>query len=180
MQIYTLESDPFYVEIPNFYSSAECDILHYSYMGIQPEIINTSERQCLRRLKLDWTFAHLVYSQLEHYIPVRLDNGQGYQYRYGMNGRFAHVLTSTGQQFKSHMDGSYRTPRGEKETRLSWLVYLSTPKKGATCFHNVYGTIVHKCEAEKGKAVIFSHKMQHSGEIVDGCKATLRGDIFYS
>jgi predicted 2-oxoglutarate/Fe(II)-dependent dioxygenase YbiX len=179
-KVYTLETDPFYLEIPNFYTADECDMLHYSFMHLHPQMIDTDTRKCIRREKLDWKLSDLVYKEIEHHLPVLIANGTGYQYRTRMNGIFVHVIYSTGEQFKPHMDGSYTTPNGAMETRMTWLLYLSTPKKGATLFHDKYGKVVHRCEAEKGKVVLFSHKMQHSGELVDGCKATLRNDIFYS
>jgi len=179
-KIYTHEHDPFYLEIPNFYSNAECDILHYQYMALEPKVIFNATRQCFCREKLDWELAKLIYNEIEHKIPVYLTYGNWYQYRSGMNGLFRHCITSTNQQFHPHMDASYTTPDGVRETRLTWLLYLSTPEAGDTNFHDYEGNVVKTCKAEKGKVVIFSHEMQHSGAPVKGCKVTLRNDIFYA
>jgi hypothetical protein len=64
-------------------------------------------------------------------------------------------------------------------TRLTLLLYLSSPEQGDTCFHDVNDRVVYRCKPEKGKILLFSHGMQHSGELVKGCKVTLRADIFY-
>lgn len=179
-KIYTREQRPFLLEIPDFYSDHHCDLLHYQYMSLQPQTINNMARQCLRRSKIDHEFAKLLYNEIEHHIPAHLPYGTGYQYRHSMNAQFTHALTSTGQQFKPHMDGSSRTPSGSKLTRLTFMLYLSTPEQGATQFHDVDGNVVYSCKAVKGKVLLFSHEMQHSGQLVKGCKAIIRNDIFYA
>jgi hypothetical protein len=96
-KIFTNEPVPFYLEIPGFYTDRECDLIHYQYMTLPTETINNESRQCIRRTKIDHTFADLLYKEIEHHIPSHLAYGTGYQYRSGVNAMFRHCITSTGQ-----------------------------------------------------------------------------------
>lgn len=92
----------------------------------------------------------------------------------GLNERFRFYRYDPGQQFATHMDGSFVRQNGERSL-LTFMVYLNDAFEGGETV--IIETTV---KPQKGMALIFQHALVHEGAVViSGRKYVLRSDVMY-
>lgn len=116
-----------------------------------------------------------VAEQLYELIKEDLPDVDGYEPT-GLNERFRFYRYKDGQQFKPHVDGSYRKSLTE-ESKVTMLLYLNEGfEGGATTLIMEGEEIVPK----EGMMLLFVHKIMHCGRpVTKGTKYVLRTDVMY-
>jgi hypothetical protein len=96
----------------------------------------------------------------------------------GFNERIRFYRYGPGQKFASHTDGYYERDNGER-SQLTFMAYLNGDcEGGATTFYRSRGRL--DVQPERGKALVFAHKVLHEGTaVVGGRKYVLRTDVMY-
>ncbi|KAF7973626.1 hypothetical protein HWV62_14812 [Athelia sp. TMB] len=105
-----------------------------------------------------------------------------------VNERMRFLRYGPGNFFKSHCDGSYRTPDGKQRTWYTLQLYLNDSlasggdlKGGATTFLSSDESRKVAVEPKMGRVLLFQHAhLLHSGdEVTRGTKYTMRSDLLY-
>jgi hypothetical protein len=96
----------------------------------------------------------------------------------GLNERFRYYRYDPGQKFAAHTDGYFQRCLGER-SHLTFMIYLNGGFEGGeTAFHRTSPSL--KVTPERGKALVFYHKILHEGmPVIQGRKYVLRTDVMY-
>lgn len=147
-------------------------------MGFEEAKINSGQGQRVvksvrnndRVLFKDETMAADLWSQVKPYVPERI----GASTATGLNELFRFYRYTPGQQFRKHRDESFIRSATEASF-YTFMIYLNDGfSGGATTFDRI------SIRPEAGKALIFLHDLEHSGEpITSGKKYVLRTDVMY-
>jgi len=115
--------------------------------------------------------AEQLYAQIKDMLP----DVDGYEPT-GLNERFRFYRYKDGQQFKPHVDGSYRKSPTE-ESKVTMLLYLNGDFEGGNTTLIMEG---QEIEPKEGMMLLFAHKIMHCGRpVTAGTKYVLRTDVMY-
>jgi predicted 2-oxoglutarate/Fe(II)-dependent dioxygenase YbiX len=105
-------------------------------------------------------------------LPADID---GYE-PIGLNERFRFYRYKDGQQFKPHVDGSFK--RSETETsKITLLIYLNEDFEGGNTTLVLEG---EEIVPKEGMLFLFEQKIMHCGRpVTTGTKYVLRTDVMY-
>ena len=116
-----------------------------------------------------------VAGQLYNEIKSLLPEIDGWEPS-GLNERFRFYRYKDGQQFKPHVDGSYKKSPTE-ESKITLLFYLNEGFEGGNT------TLIMEGEEiipKEGMMLLFEHKIMHCGRpVISGVKYVLRTDVMY-
>jgi predicted 2-oxoglutarate/Fe(II)-dependent dioxygenase YbiX len=116
-----------------------------------------------------------VASQLYEQIKDLLPDVDGYEPT-GLNERFRFYRYKDGQQFKPHVDGSYKKSPTE-ESKVTLLLYLNDNFEGGSTTLIMEG---QEIVPKEGMMLLFAHKIMHCGRpVTAGTKYVLRTDVMY-
>ncbi|BDS11388.1 prolyl hydroxylase family protein [Aureispira anguillae] len=179
MEAIRLDEDIFCIK--NFMSKADCQKwIEFSEkqgyelakvnMGFGKQVVNKAIRNNERFIYDNEELASELWDKIRPFVILETEYGIAC----GLNERFRFYKYKPGQQFRSHIDGSYI--RSIKEwSSYTLLIYLNEEMEGgATEFPQFY------VEPKTGTALIFKHEVRHAGKpIHKGIKYVLRTDIMY-
>jgi prolyl 4-hydroxylase len=116
-----------------------------------------------------------VAAQLYEQVKDLLVDIDGYE-PCGLNERFRFYRYRDGQQFKPHVDGSFKRSPTE-ESKVTLLLYLNDDFEGGNT------TLILENEEvvpKEGMMLLFAHKIMHCGRpVTTGTKYILRTDVMY-
>jgi hypothetical protein len=176
--------------IPGFMSPDECvqQITLSENAGFEDAPITTAAgfvmrkdvRDNVRVMRDDFDLAALLYQRLLPFLPATTQTTMHPWHVCGLNERFRIYRYDIGQQFKLHMDGSFRRSKTE-ESFYTFMVYLNDDLKGgATNFYDGQARLRLSVVPEQGKALVFWHPLLHEGSpVTAGRKYVLRSDVMY-
>jgi len=98
-----------------------------------------------------------------------------------LNERFRFLRYDPGEEFKTHLDGSYVRPDGSEKSFLTLQLYLNEGFVGGeTTFVANYSEARVPVVPETGMVLIFEHHLWHKGsKLIEGRKYVIRTDIMY-
>ena len=116
--------------------------------------------------------AEQIWEMVKDMLPADID---GYE-PIGLNERFRFYRYKDGQQFKPHVDGSFR--RSETETsKITLLIYLNEDFEGGNTTLVLEG---EEIKPKEGMLFLFEHRIMHCGRpVTEGTKYVLRTDVMY-
>lgn len=166
---------PWIIEIPKFLSDDECDSLwEYRKLDNNPHRMRSNYRKGTRWVVSVDKIQMLLTKKLKDLLPIKHANKDFIE----INSFMRFVRQNQGDLFKHHQDISVCLPG--KETLLTIIIYLSAADSSTNFYDNDLKN-VKSIKTEKGKCIIFPHRIEHSGAFVEsGTKNTLRTDVFYS
>lgn len=95
----------------------------------------------------------------------------------GVNQLFRVYRYGPGQEFRTHMDGTYENPDNDEKSKITVLIYLNEDFEGGETEFVIPHRVV---TPTTGKLLLFTHKQLHKGNMVkDGLKYVLRTDLMY-
>lgn len=134
------------------------------------DVTNPLVRNNSRIILDDPSLADQLWDNLEPFLNSCVDDW----IPYGLNNRFRFYKYERFQAFNWHRDLPYR-PNHHTMSKLTFMIYLNDDYEGG---HTDFETF--KVWPQKGMAVIFNHKLNHSGTAVTrGIKYVLRTDVMY-
>ena len=172
--------------VRNFWPSTAELIDFADGKGFQPALLHDGDRAVLdesvrkhdRCMFDDSDVADRMWQKLDPYVPPLYSNGAWWR-PVGLNPRLRVLRYFSGDYFKPHTDGSFRTGDG-KQSLLTLLVYLNDTDGGATRFAVDTSAPGVDVTPETGSALVFEHKMRHEGlPVKTGHKLVLRTDVMY-
>jgi prolyl 4-hydroxylase len=169
-------------------SADECSLLIERSEGLGFEIaplggvIFTDARNNSRVMFDDHALAADLFQRARPFLPDRVDD----LILIGLNERFRFYRYTPGQSFKPHRDGVFERLDVWEESRLTFMVYLSSVAAGgetrffADLEPAFRGVPLHSVQPDVGSALVFRHEVWHEGaEVRDGRKYVLRTDVMY-
>ena len=137
----------------------------------QGDVMDKSMRDNDRVVFDDPELAEKLWDKIKDHAP-NIDDWKPY----GLNERLRYYRYKDGQQFKAHLDGSFK--RGEGDLSLvTMLIYLNEEFEGGETTFVLDFTQV---KPKTGMVLLFDHKILHSGmPVINGVKYVLRTDIMY-
>jgi prolyl 4-hydroxylase len=168
--------------VEGFFTPEECKgFIDFSEkQGYEESLIRTREGEVMNKEIRDndrviWDnpqIAEQIWEMVKDMLPADID---GYE-PIGLNERFRFYRYKDGQQFKPHVDGSFR--RNETETsKITLLLYLNEDFEGGNTTLVLEGQEV---EPKEGMLFLFEHRIMHCGRpVTEGTKYVLRTDVMY-
>lgn len=168
--------------VEGFLTSEECKgFIDFSEkQGYEESLIRTREGEVMNKEIRDndrviWDnpqIAEQIWEMVKDMMPSDID---GYE-PIGLNERFRFYRYKDGQQFKPHVDGSFR--RSETETsKITLLLYLNEDFVGGNTTLVLEG---EEIEPKEGMLFLFEHRIMHCGRpVTEGTKYVLRTDVMY-
>lgn len=168
--------------VEGFFTPEECKgFIDFSEkQGYEQSLIRTREGEVMNKEIRDndrviWDnqqIAEQVWGMVKDMLPADID---GYE-PIGLNERFRFYRYKDGQQFKPHVDGSFK--RSETETsKITLLIYLNEDFEGGNTTLVLEGQEV---EPKEGMLFLFEHRIMHCGRpVTEGTKYVLRTDVMY-
>lgn len=106
----------------------------------------------------DASLAGELWRRAAPFVPARIGTATAC----GLHEQFRFYRYETAEQFRVHMDGSVR--RGEEESLLTFMVYLSEVEEGGETNFYRSGRVLHfAVRPSPGKALVFDHRRLHEG-----------------
>lgn len=135
------------------------------------EVMNKDIRDNDRVIWDNPSVAKQLWELVKEHIPA-IENWEPY----GLNERFRFYRYKDGQQFKPHVDGSYKKSDTDM-SKVTLLIYLNEDfEGGATTLILENEEIIPKT----GQILLFEHKIMHCGRpVTKGIKYVLRTDVMY-
>lgn len=136
------------------------------------EVMNKDVRDNDRVIYDNLQLAQQLWSLVEPLVPSEID-----EYKVvGLNEKFRFYRYKDGQQFKKHVDGSFKRDEFE-HSKITFMVYLNEDfTDGKTVFVNPFEEV----EPKTGRLLLFAHGQLHKGnEVPEGTKYVLRSDVMY-
>lgn len=168
------------IEIDHFLTELECDELLISRIS-QFEKANSHYPQYYRNNDRYVEDAPKIASEL--FLKLKALDTKGNNFTINMeclNERIRFCRYQKGQSFSIHQDGVYH-PNDAQASKYTFLLYLNDDFNGGlTSFYNSKSntTACKNIKPQKGKLVIFDHRIWHKGGLVlEGNKYILRSDI---
>ena len=167
--------------IGNFLSPEECEgliarseAIGYETFSIDGEVF-PEYRNNGRVMMEDSTLAETLWTRAAMLIPPMIDG----QSASGLDPRFRFYRYRGREAFAPHYDGSARI--GDQESKLTFMIYLNDVAQGGeTRFYGPKATVRFRVRPERGKALVFEHRILHEGvPVEEGSKYVLRTDIMY-
>jgi len=166
--------------VPNTLSRKECDefIAMSERIGfadapiseVGGEILRPETRNNARVMIDDERTAALLWHRIKAEVPAFLSGRQVI----GVNERLRFYRYDQGQQFASHVDGSFARSSGERSL-LTLMIYLNEAFEGGETVFNET-----RIKPQTGMALIFQHALMHEGAaVMSGRKYVLRSDLMY-
>ena len=136
------------------------------------EVINKEIRDNDRVIWDNSQVAAQLWTLVKDLMPHDIDGWEPT----GLNERFRFYRYKDGQQFKPHVDGSYKKSPTEM-SKITLLIYLNEEfEGGATTLIIENEEIIPKT----GMLLLFEHKLLHCGRpVISGTKYVLRTDVMY-
>jgi hypothetical protein len=168
--------------IHDFLSAEECErlierseTLGYKVATLNGELV-PELRNNARLIVEDAELAGSLWERARPLLPER----RGPWLVDGLNPRFRFYRYSAAEAFAAHSDGCIRLG-SFRESKLTFMVYLNDVAKGGqTRFFGPGAAVRFEVRPERGKALVFEHRLIHEGaEVVDGQKYVLRSDVMY-
>lgn len=168
--------------VEGFFTPEECKgFIDFSEkQGYEESLIRTREGEVMNKEIRDndrviWDnpqIAEQIWEMVKDMLPADID---GYE-PLGLNERFRFYRYKDGQQFKPHVDGSFR--RSETETsKITLLIYLNEDFEGGNTTLVLEG---EEIEPKEGMLFLFEHRIMHCGRpVTEGTKYVLRTDVMY-
>jgi predicted 2-oxoglutarate/Fe(II)-dependent dioxygenase YbiX len=168
--------------VEGFFTPEECKgFIDFSEkQGYEESLIRTREGEVMNKEIRDndrviWDnpqIAEQIWEMVKDMLPADID---GYE-PIGLNERFRFYRYKDGQQFKPHVDGSFR--RSETETsKITLLIYLNEDFEGGNTTLVLEG---EEIEPKEGMLFLFEHRIMHCGRpVTEGTKYVLRTDVMY-
>lgn len=168
--------------VEGFFTPEECKgFIDFSEkQGYEESLIRTREGEVMNKEIRDndrviWDnpqIAEQIWGMVKDMLPADID---GYE-PLGLNERFRFYRYKDGQQFKPHVDGSFR--RSETETsKITLLIYLNEDFEGGNTTLVLEG---EEIEPKEGMLFLFEHRIMHCGRpVTEGTKYVLRTDVMY-
>lgn len=168
--------------VEGFFTPEECKgFIDFSEkQGYEQSLIRTREGEVMNKEIRDndrviWDnpqIAEQIWEMVKDMLPADID---GYE-PIGLNERFRFYRYKDGQQFKPHVDGSFR--RSETETsKITLLIYLNEDFEGGNTTLVLEG---EEIEPKEGMLFLFEHRIMHCGRpVTEGTKYVLRTDVMY-
>jgi len=166
--------------LPDLLSADECEeyiaMSERAGYGAAPisafggEVMRPDVRNNARVMLDDEKIAASLWERIKSEVPMFLNGRQAI----GLNERLRFYRYDPGQQFATHMDGSFVRQNGERSL-LTFMVYLNDVFEGGeTVF------IETTVRPQKGMGLIFQHALVHEGaSVISGRKYVLRSDVMY-
>lgn len=167
--------------VEDFFTLEECTELIQigEEMGFQESLIKTKEGEVMdksirdndRVVFDDPKLANELWEKIKSEIPD-IDDWKPY----GLNERLRYYRYKDGQQFKPHVDGSFK--RGEGDLSLiTMLIYLNEEFEGG---ETTFVLDFLQIKPKTGMVLLFDHKLMHTGRpVTKGVKYVLRTDVMY-
>ena len=168
--------------VEEFFTPEECKgFIDFSEkQGYEESLIRTREGEVMNKEIRDndrviWDnpqIAEQIWEMVKDMWPADID---GYE-PIGLNERFRFYRYKDGQQFKPHVDGSFR--RSETETsKITLLIYLNEDFEGGNTTLVLEG---EEIKPKEGMLFLFEHRIMHCGRpVTEGTKYVLRTDVMY-
>lgn len=168
--------------VEEFFTPEECKgFIDFSEkQGYEESLIRTREGEVMNKEIRDndrviWDnpqIAEQIWEMVKDMLPADID---GYE-PIGLNERFRFYRYKDGQQFKPHVDGSFR--RSETETsKITLLIYLNEDFEGGNTTLVLEG---EEIKPKEGMLFLFEHRIMHCGRpVTEGTKYVLRTDVMY-
>lgn len=136
------------------------------------EVMNKDVRDNDRVIWDNMMVATQLWSLVKQYMPHDID---GYE-PIGLNERFRFYRYKDGQQFKPHVDGSFK--RDDKEmSKITLMIYLNEDFEGGSTTLIIEN---EEIQPKTGMLFLFEHKILHSGNpVTQGVKYVMRTDVMY-
>jgi len=159
--------------------------------GFTPALLNigngyqqlrTQARDGLRVVVDNTELADWLLAALAPHLPAEV----GAWELVDLNERLRFLCYTPGMEFKSHVDGEYERPAGQRgagsKSKVTVQLYLhSVPKAcgGATTFFPGSGDDL-PCQPLVGSVLLFTQDLEHAGSLVTGgLKYTMRTEAMY-
>lgn len=166
--------------LPDVLSADECEeyisMSERAGFGAAPistfggEVLRPNVRNNARVMLDDEKIAASLWARVKDEVPVFLNGRQAV----GLNERLRFYRYDSGQQFATHMDGSFVRQNGERSL-LTFMLYLNDSFEGGETIF-----IETTIKPQKGMALIFQHALIHEGAaVISGRKYVLRSDVMY-
>jgi hypothetical protein len=177
----------FCVYLENVFTPEECidhikiseDKGYEKALVTKEQVVDLSLRNSGRCIIDDKVFAEEIFNRVRHAIP----------YEWGkyivtrMNERLRYLRYYPGEYFKPHFDGSYRTPNGSENSKITMQLYLNDDFEGGRTIFLPNNRDNHDTVPfvpKTGSVLLFEHHILHEGEeVLSGCKYAIRSDIMY-
>jgi predicted 2-oxoglutarate/Fe(II)-dependent dioxygenase YbiX len=168
--------------VEGFFTPEECKgFIDFSEkQGYEESLIRTREGEVMNKEIRDndrviWDnpqIAEQIWEMVKDMLPADID---GYE-PIGLNERFRFYRYKDGQQFKPHVDGSFK--RSETEaSKITLLIYLNEDFEGGNTTLVLEG---EEIEPKEGMLFLFEHRIMHCGRpVTEGTKYVLRTDVMY-
>ena len=171
---YTQENFLTSEECKGFINFSEKEGYHESLIRVKGggEVMNKEIRDNDRVIWDNPQVASQLWSLVKDLMPHDIDGWEPV----GLNERFRFYRYKDGQQFKPHVDGSYKKSPTEM-SKITLLLYLNEDfEGGATTLIIENEEIIPKT----GMLLLFEHKLLHCGRpVISGTKYVLRTDVMY-
>lgn len=171
-------------EEENFFTkeAAQAVIDTAEELGFEKATINTRDGKEVNNTIRNNDKVEFNDPELEHKLNLVFGDNKdivsgfpGFEFT-GVNDLFRVYRYSPGQEFKTHMDGTYEKSDTER-SKITVLVYLNDAFEGGETEFVIPHRVV---SPTTGKLLLFTHKQLHKGNMVsDGLKYVLRTDLMY-
>ena len=153
---------------------ARSEALGYEFATVGGESL-PGYRNNARATLTDPALAADLWARAAPHVPATF----GGWHATGLCDRFRVYRYETAESFGLHQDGV--VTRGDKESRLTFLVYLSAVEQGGeTRFYQPGRRLEFTVQPHPGTALVFEHPRLHEGApVLRGRKYVLRTDVLY-
>lgn len=136
------------------------------------DVVDTSIRNNDRVVFDDPALSEMLWNKIKDTVPKDFDGWSPC----GLNERLRFYRYKEGQEFKRHVDGSFKRNETE-ESKITMLIYLNDDFEGGqTTFVIPFQDI----QPKTGMVLLFDHRIIHLGRAVtSGVKYVLRTDVMY-